>query len=174
MKKIITESLIKWAFFSIWATFTIFWVYAATNLISVQSVNNQTVLTSNLWNETMSSLTWAINELKTNSVNLDWVQTITWTKTFSTQVAWVNPTANNHLATKIYVDSAVSAASAGWTSWVTKVNTCTYRTPNSACVPDSCASWWTDLWLNGAYAISRSADSTRLFMQNYRTCAIKM
>lgn len=174
MKKILIETFLKSIVFSFWILLTIFWVYAATSMITVQNVDNTTVLTSNLWNTTMNSLTWAINELKTNSVNLDWTQTISWNKTFSTPIVWATPTANSHLTTKSYVDTKVSAASAWWTSWVTKVNTCTYRTPNSACVPDSCASWWTDLWLNGAYSISRSADSTRLFMQNYRTCAIKM
>lgn len=93
---------------------TIFWVYATSNLLSIQSVDNQTVLTANLWNDTMSALTWAITDLDQSVVKLTGNQTIAGVKTFSSPIWWVTPVWNSDLATKNYVDARVSAAASGW------------------------------------------------------------
>lgn len=97
--------LISWISFFIGITLCFISIYAF-DWSGVSNVTTSTTLTANLWNTTMSTITWAIQSLET------WNITIWWTKTFSSPIIGQTPTANNHLATKGYVDWA----SAWW--WV--------------------------------------------------------
>lgn len=100
------EQVLKWTliwlWLSLWISLGIVWIYAF-NWSGVSSVSSSTPLTANMWNTTMSTITWAIQTLET------WNITIWWTKTFSSPVVWQTPTANNHLATKWYVDWITSS-----------------------------------------------------------------
>jgi len=144
--------LLTWTSLPIWL---LLWVATikAFDWSWISSVDTTTSLTANLWNTTMSTITWSIQTLEDTMVSLSWDQTIAWTKSFSSPVVWQVPTATDHLSTKAYVDWVVSAA---WESNIT-FSTCSTtdisqiyyecNRANSACstVWAYCG-WWKVAW----------------------------
>jgi hypothetical protein len=93
----------------LWISICVLSIYAF-DWSGVSSVSSETTLTANLWNTTMSTITWSIQTLQNSMVSLTWDQTIDWVKTFTGKIVWPTPTAVNDLTTKAYVDNTINAA----------------------------------------------------------------
>lgn len=105
MKQIILKSLLSWVFFFLWIILCFLSIQAFNNWNNVSTVETTTPLTKDLWNTTMNTLTWNIQQLKDSMISKTWDETITWIKNFSNPRWSHTVTDPTHLTTKSYVDS---------------------------------------------------------------------
>jgi hypothetical protein len=78
------------------------------SIVEATNDNSNTCSTTN---------TWIIQTNLDSVVTLTWNQTIDWIKTFSSPIVAPNPTANNQLVTKAYMDNTISTLGNSWWWW---------------------------------------------------------
>lgn len=73
MKQAILKSLLSWVFFFLWIILCFLSIQAFNNWNNVSTVETTTPLTKDLWNTTMNTLTWNIQQLE-DKVNGLWLK----------------------------------------------------------------------------------------------------
>lgn len=134
MKQSILKSLLSWIFFFLGVVLCFLSIQAFNNWNNIPVVNDNTTLTKDLWNTTMNTLTWNIQQLKDSMISKTWEETIGWVKTFSSFPVTPSsqPTTDYQVANKKYVDDKIN----WWPSW----NYCILRSWWS------CPTWFTSIW----------------------------
>lgn len=130
---------ISWQWKLVWTNIKDWTVW--TNQLWTNSVTTTKILDKNVTEAKLADdIVVKLNtptETDPTAVKLTWNQSIWWIKTFTSPVVWVTPTANNHLATKQYVDTAISTALASIPSYTYSWDTWTWWSCSVSC------GWWT-------------------------------
>lgn len=88
MKRIILKSLLSWIFFFLGIILCFLSIQAFNNWNNIPVVSDNTPLTKDLWNTTMNTLTWNIQQLK-DRLDSDLPTWITWWNNYITFPNWI-------------------------------------------------------------------------------------
>lgn len=146
-------------------TFSQLW----TNSITTSKILDKNVTESKLSDFVVTKLNSPIvTEIDPTAVKLTWNEIISWIKTFTTPVIWVNPVSNNDYTTKSYVDSIVSSLRyVNWTCWddnwlsftTVPTNLCNTWNPSIVTTNSTNYTWtcnWIWWWTNSSCSANRA------------------
>lgn len=129
---------ISWQWKLVWTNIkdgTVWTTQLWTNSVTTTKIVDKNVTEAKLADTLVNKINNpTYTETDPTAVKLTWNQSIWWAKTFTSPVVWVVPTANNHFATKKYVDDAIATALITY-SW----NTWTWWSCSVSC------GWWTQI-----------------------------